>query len=392
MELDQLAKTVDWLDDERRKDKQELAALQTRLAAAVAENTTLARRLQELESEVSSYVAQLQKITKIDAILDNYRKEMTRQLEEVEQRRLDAAKEDERLRKLEREGINKSLAELRKAADILPALAREPDARKETENRLARSVAELQLKVTEFNKFLDERGRALAIVEEGRRQDAKRIGDLQTEQADLRKRQDESRGKLEIVEDLSRRTDVKLGEVFLAETERRTAQAQWLEAQAAAQLERDRAWTDLRAKVEAGLTGLEGYIHRLEGYDDTNREVKRASETFKQTIELIERRINETTEMQRLGEERFRQDWAAFMADNQKHWATHLLLREEQWREHDRLNAKLTERVDTLEADSAETEVALQHWRALDASRLQLLDKTLREIAAEYEQDLKPVS
>ena len=392
MELDQLAKTVDWLDDERRKDKQELAALQTRLAAAVAENTTLGRRLQELESEVSSYVAQLQKITKIDAILDNYRKEMTRQLEEVEQRRLDAAKEDERLRKLEREGINKSLAELRKAADILPALAREPDARKETENRLARSVAELQLKVTEFNKFLDERGRALAIVEEGRRQDAKRIGDLQTEQADLRKRQDESRGKLEIVEDLSRRTDVKLGEVFLAETERRTAQAQWLEAQAAAQLERDRAWTDLRAKVEAGLTGLEGYIHRLEGYDDTNREVKRASETFKQTIELIERRINETTEMQRLGEERFRQDWAAFMADNQKHWATHLLLREEQWREHDRLNAKLTERVDTLEADSAETEVALQHWRALDASRLQLLDKTLREIAAEYEQDLKPVS
>ena len=392
MELDQLAKTVDWLDDERRKDKQELAALQTRLAAAVAENTTLARRLQELESEVSSYVAQLQKITKIDAILDNYRKEMTRQLEEVEQRRLDAAKEDERLRKLEREGINKSLAELRKAADILPALAREPDARKETENRLARSVAELQLKVTEFNKFLDERGRALAIVEEGRRQDAKRIGDLQTEQADLRKRQDESRGKLEIVEDLSRRTDVKLGEVFLAETERRTAQAQWLEAQAAAQLERDRAWTDLRAKVEAALTGLEGYIHRLEGYDDTNREVKRASETFKQTIELIERRINETTEMQRLGEERFRQDWAAFMADNQKHWATHLLLREEQWREHDRLNAKLTERVDTLEADSAETEVALQHWRALDASRLQLLDKTLREIAAEYEQDLKPVS
>jgi hypothetical protein len=392
MELDQLAKTVDWLDDERRKDKQELAALQARLTAAVAENAALARRIQELESEVSAYVAQLQKTTKIDTILDGYRKEMTRQLEEVEQRRLDAAKEDERLRKLEREGLNKSLAELRKTADILPTLAREPEARKETENRLVRTVAELQLKVSEFNKFLDERGRALTIVEEGRRQDAKRIAELQTEQSELRKRQDEARGKLEIVEDLSRRTDVKLGEVFLAENERRAAQAQWLEAQAAAQLERDRAWGDLRAKVEAGLSGLEGYIHRLEGYDDTNREVKRAAETFKQTIELIERRINETTEMQRLAEERFRQDWAAFMADNQKHWATHLLLREEQWREHDRLSGKLTERVELLEADATEAQAALQHWRALDASRLQLLDKTLREIAAEYEQELKPVS
>jgi hypothetical protein len=392
MELDQLAKTVDWLDDERRKDKQEIAAMQTRLAAAVAENTTLSRRLQQLESDVSAYVAQLQKITKIDTILDSYRKEMTRQLEEVEQRRLEAGKEDERLRKLEREGLNKSLAELRKSLEVVPTLLREPEARKETENRLVRTVAELQLKVSEFNKFLDERGRSLTIVEEGRRQDAKRIADLQTEQSDLRKRQDESRGKLEIVEDLSHRTDIKLGEVFLAENDRRTAQAQWLESQTAAQMERDRAWNDLRAKVEAGLAGLEGYVHRVEQYDDTNREVKRAAEGFKQTIELIERRINESTEMQRLAEERFRQDWAAFMADNQKHWATHLLLREEQWREHDRLNAKLLERVETLEGEVLEIQAALQHWQTLDASRLQLIDKTLREIMAEYEQELKPVS
>lgn len=392
MELDQLAKTVDWLDDERRKDKQEIAAMQTRLAAAVAENTTLSRRLQQLESDVSAYVAQLQKITKIDTILDSYRKEMMRQLEEVEQRRLESGKEDERLRKLEREGLNKSLAELRKSLEVVPALLREPEARKETENRLVRSVAELQLKVSEFNKFLDERGRSLTIVEEGRRQDAKRIADLQTEQSDLRKRQDESRGKLEIVEDLSHRTDIKLGEVFLAENDRRTAQAQWLESQTAGQMERDRAWNDLRAKVEAGLAGLEGYVHRVEQYDDTNREVKRAAEGFKQTIELIERRINESTEIQRLAEERFRQDWAAFMADNQKHWATHLLLREEQWREHDRLNAKLLERAETLEADVLEIQAALQRWQTLDASRLQLIDKTLREIMAEYEQELKPVS
>ena len=80
------------------------------------------------------------------------------------------------------------------------------------------------------------------------------------------------------------------------------------------------------------------------------------------------------------------------MADNQKHWATHLLLREEQWREHDRLNAKLLERVETLEAAVLEIQAALQRWQTLDASRLQLIDKTLREIMAEYEQELKPVS
>ena len=392
MDLDQLAKTVGWLDDERRKDKQEIAALQTRLTAAAADNTTLARRLQQIESDLTAYTAQLQKTTKVDVILDSYRKEMTRQLEELEQRRLEAGKEDERLRKLERGGINKSLAELRKSMEVVPGLLREPDARKETENRLIRSVAELQLKVTEFNKYLDDRGRSLTIIEEGRRQDTKRILDLQAEQADVRKRQDEARGKLEIVEDLSRRTDMKLGEVFLAENERRTAQAQWLEIQAGAQMERDRAWTEMKAKMEAALEGLEGYVHRVEQYDDTNREVKRATEGFKQTVELIERRINESTEIQRLAEERFRQDWAAFLADNQKHWATHLLLREEQWREHDRLNAKLSERVEALEAELIQVQAMLQHWQALDANRLQLLDKTLREIMAEYEQDMAPTS
>jgi hypothetical protein len=338
-----------------------------------------------------SYTAQLQKVAKVDAILDGYRKEMTKQLEELEQRRLEADKEDERLRKLEREGINRALAEMRKAVEVVPSLLREPEARKENESRLVRSVAELQLKVAEFNKYLDERGRSLAIVEEGRRLDARRIVDLQTEQADLRKRQDETRGKLEIVEDLSRRTDMRLGEVFLAENERRTAQAQWLETQAAAQMERDRAWSELKVKVDTALEGLEGYMRRVEQYDDTNREVKRAAETFKQTIELIERRINEATEIQRLAEERFRQDWAAFLADNQKHWATHLLLREEQWREHDRLNSKLDTRVEDLETMVADGQATLQRMQAVDISRLQLLEKTLREIMAEYEQDLTPV-
>jgi len=391
MDLDQLSKTVDWLDDERRKDKQEITALQTRLAAAAAENTTLARRLQQLESDLASFTAQLQKVARVDAILDGYRKEMTKQLEELEQRRLEADKEDERLRKLEREGINKALAELRRSVEVVPSLLREPEARKENESRLVRSVAELQLKVADLNKYLDERGRALTIIEEGRRVDAKRIVDLQTEQAEVRKRVEESRGKIEIVEDLSRRTDVRLGEVFLAENERRTGQAQWLEVQAAAQMERDRAWSDLKVKVDAALEGLEGYARRVEQYDDTNREVKRASEGFKQTIELIERRINESAEIQRLADERFRQDWAAFLADNQKHWATHLLLREEQWREHDRLNAKVVERVEALEADMVEVKMAIERLQAIDASRLQLLEKTLREVMAGSEQELTPV-
>lgn len=391
MDRDQLAKTVQWLDDERRKDKQEIAALQERLAALGTETTGVSRKQQQLESDLAALSAILQRLSKMDEILDGYRKEMTRQLEELEQRRVEAEREADRLRKVEREGLNKSLADLRKGVEQTAKLERESQARKEEENRMSRLVAELQNKVTEFNRYLDERGRVVAVLEEGRRQDAKRIADLQTELSDLRKRVDEHRGKLDIVEGVARRTETRAGELMLAETERRSLQTQWVETQSLAQAERERAWGELRDKTEATLKSLEESSRRVDQYAETNREVRRSADEIKQTSELLERRITEATEMQRLAEERFRQEWAAFLADDQKRWTTHMLLRDEQWREHDRLTAKNEERLENLEERTAEALDALHHWQSIDATRLQNLLSLVREMLAEYDQNFTKV-
>lgn len=388
---DQLAKTVQWLDDERRKDKQEMAALQERLAGLTAENAAWQRKIQQLESDLAASTATLQRLAKIDEILDGYRREMTRQLEELEQRRADASREDDRLRKVEREGLNKSLADLRKGVENIGKLEREAQARKDEENRLSRLMAELQNKVSEFNRYLDERLRSITVVEEGRRQDAKRITELQTEMTDLRKRVDENRGKLDVVEDVARRVDARLGELFMAETERRNLQMQWLDAQAIVQAERERAFNDMQAKVEAAVRSIEEYAHKVDQYAEANRDIKRSADDFKQMTALMERRLNEAAEIQRLAEERFRQDWAAFLADDQKRWTTHMLLRDEQWREHDRLNVKQFERLDALEEQTSELFDAVRHMQSLDASRLQALLNLVREMVAEYEQNFAKV-
>jgi hypothetical protein len=391
MDMEQLTKTVQWLDDERRKDKQELAALLERLAALGSENVGLTRKIQQLESDLTASTATLQRLSKIDEILDGYRKEMTRQLAELEQRRMEAEREDDRLRKLEREGVNKSLSDLRRNLENLFKLERETHARKDEENRMSRLLAELQKKVTDFNRYIDERGRALAVVEEGRRQDAKRITDLQTELSELRKRVDEARGKTEMVEDLARRTDVRAGELLSAEAERRVLQTQWVEAQSLIQAERDRAWAELRDKTEASLRTFEEYAHRVEQYAETNREIRRSADEFIQTVELLERRLGEAAEIQRLVEERFRQEWAAFLADDQKRWTTHMLLRDEQWREHERLTTKQEERVDNLEEQMAEAFDSLRQLQMVDANRLQALLNFVREMAAEYDQNYAKV-
>ncbi len=391
MDIDQLSKTVQWLDDERRKDKQEITTLNERLVGLTSDNTALHRKLQQLESDLVASAATVQRLTKIDDILDTYRKEMARQLDEMEQRRADAAREDERLRKIEREGINKSLIEVRKPLEGIAKLERESQARKDEENRISRLIAELQNKVSEFNRYLDERLRSITVVEEGRRQDAKRIVELQTEFTDLRKRLEENRGKLDVVEDLARRVDARLGELFSSEAERRTAQQQWLDAQGVIQAERDRALTEMQARVENAVKNIGEYAHKVDQYAEANRDIRRAADEYRQVSDVMERRLTEAGEIQRLAEERFRQEWAAFLADDQKRWTTHMLLRDEQWREHDRLSVKQVERVDVVEDQISEIFDTLRHMQTLDASRLQALLNVIREMVAEYEQNFAKV-
>jgi chromosome segregation ATPase len=391
MDLAQLEKQVEWLDGERRKDRQEITALQERLAAVTTENGGLVRRIQQLESNLSAANAQLQRLNKIDEVLDQYRKEMARQVEELEKRRLEAAREDERLRKVDREGQNKSLGDVRKSMEIIGRLEREIEIRKEEEGRVARLVAELQKRVLDFNKMVDDRNRAVTLVEEGRRTDTKRLTDVIGEVGEVRRRIDETRAKLEIIEDIARRGDARIGEVVNAETDRRGAQTQWMEAQSIRFNEQERAWVELKARVDASLEGMEDYARRVNQYAETNRELLRASGDLRQASELIERRMGEISEMQRLSEDRMRQDWNAFLADDQKRWTTHMLLRDEQWREHDRTNEKQVERVDSLEEQVAEMLDSLTHLKELDANRMQTLLNVIREMAAEYDQQFTKV-
>jgi chromosome segregation ATPase len=391
MDIEQAAKTIQWLDDERRKDKQEITALQERVLSLAGENTGLHRKLQEMEASISNVNATVQRLSKIDSILDLYRKEMARQLEEIERRRTESEKEAERLRRIERDSVNKTLADLRKGLEGIPKLERTVSTRGDEEARVNRLIAELQLKVGEFNKHVDERNRAVTVLDESRRQDTKRIVDLQTEVVELRKRFDDNRGKLEILEDITRRTDVRLAEVFLAENDRKALQAHWIEAQSVVLTEQDRKMADVKAKVEAELHSIADYARRMDQHTENFRDMRRIVEEARQLVDIVERRVTESAEVQRLAEERFRQDWASFLADDQKRWTTHMLLRDEQWREHDRLNAKQIERVAEYDDQIAEIAATVRQIQAQDANRMQTLLNVVREIAAEYDSSFTKV-
>lgn len=387
-DIHQLIQRIDWLDKERQKDKQEIARLIERVSALEKEKGGLETRLKQFDADIAKAVTTASRVTSIDTMLDQVRSDVNRQIEVLEKRRLDSEREQEKIRVIDREATTRGLSELRKPLDVLPKIENELATRREEERRINKVVSEIQLRASEILRRDDERMRSMAALEETRRQDAKRVVDLQAELPELRKRADENKAKLEILEDMVRRNDVRIGEVVSLENDRRLSQMAWMETQQVAAAERERAWNDLRQRAEAILRGTDDFGHRMETYAETHRQMKKLIDEYYVNVDRVERRINEAAEIQRLAEERFKQEWNAFMADEQKRWTTHMLLRDEQWRDNDRIVSKLNDRIDIVEEQLPDFRETLRTMQATDQTRLQALYNVVREFVSEYDQAL----
>jgi hypothetical protein len=99
----------------------------------------------------------------------------------------------------------------------------------------------------------------------------------------------------------------------------------------------------------------------------------------------VERRINEITEMQRLAEERFRQEWTTFKVDDQKRWTNYTLTTEEQRSEIQRQHEKLSDRTTNIEDTIQEIQDLLQQMNEHTEKALQSLLATLHESVTTFE-------
>jgi chromosome segregation ATPase len=55
VDLDQLVKRLEWLDNERRNDKNRILSIEERLTTIVSENVLLKNQIKDLEEEIQRY-------------------------------------------------------------------------------------------------------------------------------------------------------------------------------------------------------------------------------------------------------------------------------------------------------------------------------------------------
>ena len=221
-----------------------------------------------------------------------------------------------------------------------------------------------------------------------KRRDEKRLIDNQGEVLALRKRADEQRGRIDLAADSLRRLETRVNELATVESERRESYNSFVEKQTLAQVERDRKWNGMVTRfdtIETQAAELESHLQTLH---TAQRDVKRAATEVENLSERVDRRINEITEMQRLAEDRFRQEWVTFKADDQKRWTNYSLVQEEQVRESSRSSEKLVGRLTTLEERIQTLEDINQQIIELTEKRQQQQLAMYRDWVAEHEKSL----
>jgi DNA repair exonuclease SbcCD ATPase subunit len=341
-----------------------------------------------MSGEIDRLAALLSRMDQFDENLRQQRIESKQYFDELEHQSKKREEESEKMRRVELRALDANLAELRKELEQLPEIKRSLKARVEEENRLARLIDEARTRIDVVRRSEEEYTRTYKLLDDGRRQDAKRLTDLQGEMAAVRKRVDEQRGRVELNGNGIKKLESRLSELAVVETERRDAQAAFLENQALLQVERERVWRDWQNRFVAIESQTADIETNLQALDATHRAVKRTQQTIEELTQKVERRITEITEIQRLSEERFRQELVTFKADDQKRWTNYTLTLEEQRSEAARQYDKLSERVKLLEATIQEVQDLIGLTTEQSEKRLQTLLAMAHEWVTSYERSV----
>lgn len=384
MEFEQVIKRLDWLDEEHRKDKTALNQITEHLTRIDSSQKLLEKKIKDISKELSSINTVSLRIGQLDETIKSLRNELIKKVEDTEKSMEKGQKETDKRVRLELDGLSHSLDTLKKASDP-SELNRKMDARITEEQRVNKILTGLEGKLTQNNSSLDALQQSHKLIEENTRQETKRTSDMLTDLTSLKKRAEELKAKTDIFPDAIRRLEIRVDELNASESERRQNQKNFIDQQALMQIERDQIQKELKDRIEKMGRQSQLLETQLQEWDSVQRAVQHAQQVYEDLTQKFERRINEITEIQRLSEDRFRQEWVTFKGDYQKRWASYTLTQEEQFKETLAEINKIQERVAPIEDNSQTQQDILLQTKEANEEYLHGIQAQIQELIAAYE-------
>jgi len=358
--LEQLERRVEWLDNERRNDKTNLASMQNRLTVLETENTNLRKQIKELEILISQQSTQISSTDKYEGQISRLNNDLSKQIRESSERATLNLDEALKRQKIEVDTLKSSLSKLYELTEQIAPLREELKTFKVEDARLSRLIEEQKARITDVSRFDEDYRRSLQMVEENRRQEAKRITEVQGEITSMRKRVDETRNRIESIADNFRSFDTRITELQSYEKDRKEDQSRFIDTVNSSLVEKERNYKNWEGRFQE-LDKINANLNtQIEALEEARLSINKSLAQADKLTQQYERRINEISEVQRLNDERYRQEWASFKSDDIKRWANYMLTYEEQNRETEQQIGDLNRQIEEIKDLSIRNQDAIE--------------------------------
>ncbi len=98
MDFEQLAKKIEWLEEERRKDKLTITSLEDRFLKIEGNIPPLSQEIKEMSNDLGRLKTLTARFEQIDSALSQIRVDYSRSIESIEKQRTDQFREIEKVR------------------------------------------------------------------------------------------------------------------------------------------------------------------------------------------------------------------------------------------------------------------------------------------------------
>ena len=383
METEQIDKRVSWLDEQRRKDAQEVTRLEEHLEALNESARQQSQQLRDLAGEVARIPALEARIRQYDETISKHRSEILKQLDIQDERRFAREKQLESLRTIDQKKVVENIQELRDKLKDLDRIDEALEVRKREELRISRAIDGIEKKISQAAVAIDGEQLTVSGIKEAGEKNNQRINELENRGSSMSKRVDELHSLIESSEDQLQKLTTRAEVVELSEKELRQSQNLWTEQQAAKLAEFERAWIAWEKRFAEFEIQADDLKERIESYEETHRSLRLLRDELNDVVERLNRRIEEVSEIQRLSEDRFKQEWSTFQADVQKRWSSFRLSSEEQWKEHERKHVSMSEQLSELQGRMETAELGFEEMDRLSKGRISDLVTLVQEWGAE---------
>ncbi len=358
--LGQLEQQIKWMEDERRKDKAQVATLQERLTGQAREIEEVARRLQETDATLKSNQSIMARLLNTDRVLEEFKADIVAMINRLDDERKKYERETDRIRNLSAETLQRQINEVKIEIPRIGKVEEELPNRRAEEKRLGELVQRLQPQIDAAVQLAEERTRGVPYLEEGRRQDVKRLLVVEQESVNHLKKLDLLAGKLQVLEDALGKIPPRFEPLAIRLSEH-DKQLDDLRAGDFRLQQQVKSFEPLLSQLRDQVTDYTSVLYKLREQAMVNQRAEAELNSFQETLRM---RVAELSEVERLFEDRVKKQFDDFLGEFEKRWSKVDPRIDELWHEHDRLHHAQDERLERIEAAPAPIQEQVTALRA----------------------------